>query len=220
MDVLIVTWYAGGGSQMALGLGRVLAAAGRRVRILAPAAYATRIAACGCEARPFPPAAEFDPARGRAAEDQGAFFQSTLFGPELPAAVAAELDADPADVVVVDCLLRAVACLVEARPEPSVLLFHLLHRFHGGSPRRQRAPACRQGGLDAVQVRLDQFIRNRPCAAMHHQDWIAQRDSLSRVWNKRSSLASRSWGGTLPPCCRKNKGLHAHARRPVKQQNI
>jgi MGT family glycosyltransferase len=133
VDVLIVTWHAGGGSQMALGLGRVLAAAGHRVRILAPASYAERIAAIGCEPRAFPPAAEFDPAQGRAMEDQGAFFVETLHGPVLPAAVAALLDAEPADVVVVDCLLRAVACLVESRPEPSVLLFHLLHRFHGAT---------------------------------------------------------------------------------------
>jgi hypothetical protein len=75
VDVLIVTWHAGGGSQMALG----------------------------------------------------------LFGPELPVAVAAELDRGPADVVVVDCLLPAVACLVESRPEASVLLFHLLHGFHGAT---------------------------------------------------------------------------------------
>jgi MGT family glycosyltransferase len=133
VDVFIVTWHAGGGSQMALGLGRVLAAAGHRVRILAPSADRARIAAAGCEARPFPPAAEFDPVRGRAMEDQGAFFVETLFGPELPAAVAAELDADPADVVVVDCLLRAVACLVESRREACVLLFHLFHRFHGAT---------------------------------------------------------------------------------------
>jgi MGT family glycosyltransferase len=133
VDVLIVTWHAGGGSQMALGLGRVLAAAGSRVRVLAPAEYAARVAACGCEPRPFPPAAEFDPAQGRAMEDQAAFFAATLFGPALPAAVAAELDADPADVVVVDCLLRAVACLLEWRTEPSVLLFHVLHRFHGAT---------------------------------------------------------------------------------------
>ena len=46
---LIVTWLGGGATQPAIGLGRELSARGHRVRVLAPARFAGRIAAAGCE---------------------------------------------------------------------------------------------------------------------------------------------------------------------------
>jgi len=129
MKVLIVTWQSGGASQPALRLGRMLAARGHRVRILAPAVYASRVEAAGCDLAPLPPEAEFDPSLGRAMEEQGPFLMETFYGHALVDAVAAE----PADIVVSDFLLRSVACSLEQRAVPAVQLIHTMFRFHGAT---------------------------------------------------------------------------------------
>ena len=59
---LIVTWQAGGGIQPALGLGRLLAARGHDVQMLAPNVHRQQVEAAGCAWSPFPAEAEFDPA--------------------------------------------------------------------------------------------------------------------------------------------------------------
>ncbi len=130
--VLIVTWLGGGATQPALGLGRELSARGHRVRVLAPARFAARIAAAGCEHAAHPADAEFDAGHGRAMEDQSPFVEATFFGPWLPGAVAGQIAADRPDVVVVDCLLRSAICEVEAHGIPLVVLMHLAYRFHAG----------------------------------------------------------------------------------------
>jgi MGT family glycosyltransferase len=56
-----------------------------------------------------------------------------FFGLRLPAFVAAELDREPADVVVFDYLLRTVACMLEARDVTVVMLRHMTYR-HGAAP--------------------------------------------------------------------------------------
>jgi len=126
-----VTWQAGGGSMPAIGLGRLLAERGHRVRILAPAGYADRVTAAGCVPRPLPARAEFDPAHGRRAEQQMPYLKELFFGPGLPDAVAVELRREPADVLVLDYLLRSVACLAEKLARPHVLLIHTIFPFHG-----------------------------------------------------------------------------------------
>jgi MGT family glycosyltransferase len=131
MNVLIVTWQAGGGSQPAIGLGRMLAEHGHRVRIFAPALYADRVTAAGCVLRPLPPEAEFDPGLGRAMEEQGAFLIETFYGRALIDAVDGELTAEPADVLVVDFLLRSLVCFAEQLSVPAAHLIHTTYRFHG-----------------------------------------------------------------------------------------
>jgi MGT family glycosyltransferase len=131
MDVLIVTWQGGGASQPALGLGRLLATRGHRVRILAPASFADRVKAAACILRQHPPGLEFDPSAGRMFEDQEDHAIETFFGHGLADAVAGELADGPADVVVVDGLLRGVLCRTEALGTPTVVLTHMLHRHHG-----------------------------------------------------------------------------------------
>lgn len=132
MDVVIVTWQGGGATQPAFGLGRSLAERGHRVRILAPAAYSQRAAAAGCEHRPLPQALEFDVGKGRAAEDQGEYVDETLLGSGLPLALASEHEAEPADAVVVDYLLRSSLCRAEALDVPWFSLVHMTNRFYGG----------------------------------------------------------------------------------------
>ena len=128
--VLIVTWLGGGATQPAIGLGRELSARGHRVRILAPARFAGRIAAAGCEHAAHPAAAEFDAGHGRAMEDQSPFLAATFFGPWLAGAVAEQAALFRPDVVVVDYLLRSAVCEAEAQGIPLVLLLHTAYRFH------------------------------------------------------------------------------------------
>jgi MGT family glycosyltransferase len=128
--VLIVTWLGGGATQPAIGLGRELSARGHRVRVLAPARFAGRIAAAGCEHAAHPAAAEFDAGHGRAMEDQSPFVAATFFGPRLAGAVAEQAAVFRPDVAVVDYLLRSSLCEVEAQRIPLVLLMHTAYRFH------------------------------------------------------------------------------------------
>jgi MGT family glycosyltransferase len=132
VNLLIVTWWGGGAALQAIGLGRLLARRGHRVRVLAPAAFAPRIEAAGCAAPPYPPALEFDAEHGRMVEDQWDWVLEVFFSDVLPDAVAAELAEEPADVVVVDYLLRSVVNLAEALPAKGVVLMHMIQRFHDG----------------------------------------------------------------------------------------
>jgi MGT family glycosyltransferase len=128
--VLIVTWHGGGATQPAIGLGRELSARGHRVRVLAPARFAGRIAAAGCEHAAHPAAAEFDASHGRAMEDQSPFMTATFFGPWLAEAVAEQAAVFRPDVVVIDYLLRSAVCEAEAQRIPLILLLHMAYRFH------------------------------------------------------------------------------------------
>jgi MGT family glycosyltransferase len=153
VNVVIATWQAGGGSQPALGLGRRLAEHGHSVRIFGPAAYADRVAAVGCRLRPLPTVCEFDPARGRRMEDQPEFLGRLFFGSELPEALAAELTAESADLVVVDYLLRSLVCCAEQLPVPSLLLIHTTFRFHGGAGDDEAARRRWYEPVNAVRAR-------------------------------------------------------------------
>jgi UDP:flavonoid glycosyltransferase YjiC (YdhE family) len=158
---LIVTWQAGGGVHPALGLGKRLARRGHEVRVLAPGILRQRVEAAGCIWRAFPAAAEFDPAAGRAVEDQRGYTAQTFFGPELPAALANEAGASPTDALVVDALLASTVCAGEALGVPVAALVHTLRAFHGdfaifGTWGFDEVNATRAGlGLDPIPVRRD-----------------------------------------------------------------
>jgi MGT family glycosyltransferase len=128
---LIVTWEAGGGIHPALGIGRLLASRGHDVRILAPRTQQERVRAAGCDWRPFPAEMEFDPTRGRAAEDQRDHLMRTFLGDELPAALVAELGSRRPDALVVDALLASTLCTAQAHEPPVAALVHTLRAFHG-----------------------------------------------------------------------------------------
>ena len=130
MEALIVTWQAGGGTQVALGLGRSLVQKGHRVRVLAPAPYAARVEAAGCVHRPFPPELELE--RGQRVEEQRAVLERIFYGRELAEAVRSEASEAGSDVIVVDYLLRSAAAMGELLPTAHVLLIHTIFGFHGG----------------------------------------------------------------------------------------
>jgi MGT family glycosyltransferase len=127
----IFTWQGGGATQPAFGIGRVLAERGHEVRVVGPAAYAGRAEAAGCAYSPLPQSLEFDTAKGRAAEDQASYIDEILLGAGPPQALAAELEREPVDVVVIDYLMRSAICRAESLGVPTVLFLHMVHRFHG-----------------------------------------------------------------------------------------
>jgi UDP:flavonoid glycosyltransferase YjiC (YdhE family) len=93
---------------------------------------ARRVAAAGGEHRAFPPALEFDATAGRAMEEQWSTYLPMMFwGTPVVEAVRDELADRPADVVVVDQLLRSTAWWVSRQGPPLVLLVHMAHRYHG-----------------------------------------------------------------------------------------
>lgn len=125
---LIVTWDAGGNVPPALGLGRGLIARGDSVRVLAPRTLRERVEAARCAFRPFPAALEWDPAKGRAFEDQEGPFRAILDGLSLAEAVLAEVRREPADVLIVDCMLRNALSAAEATSLPIAAVVHLRFR--------------------------------------------------------------------------------------------
>ena len=66
-------------------------------------------------------------------EDQRPLLERLFFGPQLPGALLAELRSRPADVVVVDYLLRSTVASTELQPAPAALLIHTIYGFHGAS---------------------------------------------------------------------------------------
>ncbi|HWQ23876.1 MAG TPA: hypothetical protein VNK94_07205 [Gaiellaceae bacterium] len=83
---LFVLWQSGGGTQPMLGAARLLVERGHTVDVLAPRLLRERAANVGAGWLAAPPAAELDPARGRALEDQ----------PDHAAAVALGLEGEVA----------------------------------------------------------------------------------------------------------------------------
>jgi MGT family glycosyltransferase len=127
--VLIVSWRGGGASQPAIGLGRLLAARHHDVRLIGPASFARRVTSAGCRHRPIPAELEFEAGERPTFEEQPEYAMELFFGPRLPTFVAGELEREPADVVVVDYLLRSTASLAETLATPTVLLTHMAFGF-------------------------------------------------------------------------------------------
>jgi MGT family glycosyltransferase len=128
---LIVTWQAGGGVNPAIGIGRMLAARGHEVGVLAPRLHRARIERAGCTWRPFPAKAEFDPSAGRATEEQREYLGETFLGQTLPAALAAEAAERTPDVLVVDGMLLSTLCAAQALATPLAAIVHTTRSFHG-----------------------------------------------------------------------------------------
>jgi MGT family glycosyltransferase len=128
MKAAIVTWQGGGASQPAIGIGRRLAERGHDVRLLGPAFFAARARVAGCRLCAFPREIEFDPTVLPVFEEQPDYAIELFFGAGVPQFVGAELEREPADVLVVDYLLRSTVCLAESRVVPTVLLVHMAYR--------------------------------------------------------------------------------------------
>lgn len=215
MEFVIATWQAGGATQVSLELGRLLAGRGHRVRILGPASEAERIEAVGCVARAIPKEVEFDPALSRRAEDQRDTLARLFFGRELAEAFAAELEREPADVVVVDYLLRSLLGAAERLRVPTALLIHTIYGFHGGAGedaearRRWYEPvnASRlELGLDPLPPSSDSItvaLVRRATAALvvvprEFDDWIDPPPNVIHVGPVSAAAATTDWQPPWP----------------------
>jgi len=124
---LIVTFAAGGNVPSALGLGRRLRSCGHQVRVLANSSLRGRAEAAGCAFRPLPASCDQDPSRGRALEDEGQweYWSELLAGVPLAQAVLEEAGRQPADVLIVDCMLRNALVAAEKAGLPTAVIVHM-----------------------------------------------------------------------------------------------
>jgi hypothetical protein len=186
------------------------------VRILGPAAEAERIEAAGCVARAVPKEVEFDPALGRRAEDQPDTLARLFFGRELADALAAELEREPADVLLVDYLLRSLLAAGERMRVPTALLIHTIYGFHGGAgdneETRQRwyepVNASRlELGLDPLPPGTDDSVTvalvRRAAAALvvvprEFDDWIDPPQNVIHLGPISTPRAATDWQPPWP----------------------
>lgn len=211
---MIVTWQAGGGNQVAIGLGRLLAARGHRVRIFAPASDGARVRAAGCTHHPLPAALELD-AKLRRAEDQRDVLERIFFGREVVDAVQDELANAPCDVIVVDYLMRSLAGAAEQLPAANVLLIHTIFGFHGrvedeATLQRWYAPvnaARAKSGLDQLPVGPDSVtvsLVHRSAGAIvavprEFDDWRDPPGHVVHVGPISEALSAAGWEPPWPP---------------------
>jgi MGT family glycosyltransferase len=143
---LIVTWDGGGNVHPSIGVGRALGARGHAVRIVGQRTLAARIEAAGCAFRPLPMELEWDPSKGRAWEDQTQRPYARLLMTGWPTAetILAEMEQDPADVLLIDCFLRNGLSAAEATGRPVAALLHVRYRF----PTEIQDPKVRMGDFE------------------------------------------------------------------------
>lgn len=128
---LFVTWDGGGNVHPALGLARRLVARGHSVRVLGQRTLRQRIEAAGAAFRPLPLELEWDASRGRAWEDEGQreYARALVAGMPMAETVLAEVDSEPADVLIVDAFLRSALSAAERTRLPTAALLHVRYRF-------------------------------------------------------------------------------------------
>jgi UDP:flavonoid glycosyltransferase YjiC (YdhE family) len=132
-DLLFVTWDGGGNVPPATGIARELVARGHAVRFLGHQTQAERFTQEGLPFAPFRTARPFSSRTPSSPLTLVAVFGDAAMG----RAVLAELEARPADVVVVDCLLFGVMKALREAGRPYVVLEH---SFDGYFRRAARGP--------------------------------------------------------------------------------
>lgn len=131
---LIVTWDGAGNLVSALGIAERLARRHHDVRILGHPSIGGRIEERGWRFRSFRLAPPWDStAPGDPTTENEALAGGVWFNPAVADEVMAELDREPADVLVVDCMLYTALVAGEARRLPTAALFHAaISPFRGG----------------------------------------------------------------------------------------
>lgn len=136
---LIVTWDGGGNVPPAIALGVRLMRAGHRARLLGPAAVAKAATDSGLEWVPYrtvPAAPE-----GLPLDDDWDALMNLLNGRAVIEDVIAEARADPANVLVVDCMMGGALAVGEHLDLPMAVLVHVLYQ-----------PFAQEWGHDVVDL--------------------------------------------------------------------
>jgi UDP:flavonoid glycosyltransferase YjiC (YdhE family) len=148
---LIASWDGGGNTPSAFGLGARLARRGHRVRMLGWASMAARAAASGIEFGVYPSVPPWP--EGLVHEDGWDLMVECLWGAGCRADVAAEVRAFGADVLVLDCMIRAGFDAARDLAVPTVSLVHVsyqqfLHEW--GDDVMQTDVSAMMAGCEAV----------------------------------------------------------------------
>jgi UDP:flavonoid glycosyltransferase YjiC (YdhE family) len=131
LNILFVTWNGTGNFPPELTLARQLATRGHEVRVLAHPPLRARIEAAALRFLPHEHLPDLY-SRDDLSASPDLWWDDVFFSPVSGEDVAAALDRQPADVVVVDCLLWGDAAASEATGVPPVIFVHTLYgRFVG-----------------------------------------------------------------------------------------
>jgi UDP:flavonoid glycosyltransferase YjiC (YdhE family) len=123
---LMVTWDGAGNLVSTLGIARALVADGHDVRMIGHASIQERCGDQGTRFIPFTPAADWDETQDPAnfEEEMAMLREQLCFNPAISSDVLAELEREPADVLVVDCMLFTALSAAEASVIPTATLVH------------------------------------------------------------------------------------------------
>lgn len=124
-NVLFVTWDGGGNVPPALGIAAELQQRGHRVRVMGHSAQEAHVTGPGLDFRPFPTARPFTAVAKNTPIDYVGVFGDRAMGRD----VVAEMQREPADVVVVDCILFGAMQAVAATGVPYVVLEHMYDAY-------------------------------------------------------------------------------------------
>lgn len=151
--VLLVTWDGGGNLPPAIGIARELVRRGDRVRVLGHAVQRGAIEAAGLEFRPIVQGRDYVSAQPRGTVD-GVLGLVALFADSGIAADARALLAEePADVIVVDCLLWGATRALIDTGIPVVSLVHSRADFFDRNARGPLGLLARLRGADPLASR-------------------------------------------------------------------
>ncbi|MBX3195768.1 MAG: hypothetical protein KF727_11815 [Microbacteriaceae bacterium] len=191
-DAVIVTWDGGGNLPPALGIARELVRRGGRVRVLGHRVQRSAVEAAGFDFTAFERGRDYVSAEPRGTVD-GVLGLVALFADRGIAADArALLSAEPADVVIVDCLLWGALDELGADPVPMVNLVHsvsayfernaagpvgMLARLRGVSARKAAARASRT----LVTTRADFEPPGKARPGAQHTGFVWQGDPVEAV---------------------------------------
>lgn len=161
---LVVTWDGAGNLVATTALARTLVERGHDVRLLGHRSIDRRVGAHGWRFRPFERTPDFNSSEAFDLEAEMQSLSASLwFNGTVGLEVRDELEREPADALIVDCMLGAGLSAGQAAGVPTAALFHTpFSGFRGGPMVEMMAPAVpllNEGradlGLDPVQGMAD-----------------------------------------------------------------
>lgn len=126
MNILLVTWHAGGNVPPLLGIGSELVRRGHRVRCLAPERLRSSCERLGIAFSTTEHGADFDPLASLALDESQRAQAEVFLGPGYGEDLAAAISAEAPDVALVDCFLAAALARAELLGSPHAVLAHVL----------------------------------------------------------------------------------------------
>lgn len=151
-SALIITWDGGGNLPPALGIGCELQARGVGVRVLGNAVQADAVAAAGLAFTPFTLGRDYVSAQPRGTVDGVRGLVALFADRGIADDARAMLDAEPADLVIVDCLLWGAAAQLQAEGRRVVSLVHSLADYFDRNARGPVGLLARMRGVNPPRV--------------------------------------------------------------------